>query len=531
MLRKMAFVRYFLLAGLFLSIIFALTSMWYKIQFWNFSFTPQKGTPVWTIEAHLNFKPLANENIRIQFAKPSKSKSFKVLDETIVAKDYEVEEAENYVKLTSQPKKTEQNVYYRLLIYDKTKNDDFEKDKNNLKIEAPLFDDEKMLIARQFIETAKAEQMEEYNTIQKIIWLLNTDQSNEAFITLLPQRKNLRELALLVKDLLAIEKIPARLVRGIQLVEGKKALVADVMLEVYDAENEIWVTYNIETAQKGVPENFIAFQRGNASLVDVEGGTDSVIKYSVLKSINSSFKMAYHRAKNIKQETMFNFSIYNLPIAEQNALKWLMIFPLAILIVVILRNVVGIKTMGTFTPMLISMALVQTGFVPGLICFSLIVGVGLCIRTLLSKLNLLLVPRISAVVVFVILIIQGLAIIGYQYDLKTATAALFFPIIIMAWIIERASIIWEEEGLKNAVKEVISSVFVAIITYFVIMNDLIRHIMFVFNELNIVILFIIMLLGIYTGYRLSELKRFAPLVKEGVKKKVTPHKKTKRKGK
>lgn len=84
----------------------------------------------------------------------------------------------------------------------------------------------------------------------------------------------------------------------------------------------------------------------------------------------------------------------------------------------------------------------------------------------------------------------------------------------MAWIIERASITWEEEGSSNALREVFFSVIAAIITYAIISNEVIRHIMFVFNELNLVILFIVMLLGTYTGYRLTELKRFAPLVKD-----------------
>ena len=174
--------------------------------------------------------------------------------------------------------------------------------------------------------------------------------------------------------------------------------------------------------------------------------------------------------------------------------------------------------MGTFTPMLISMAFVETGLLSGLFCFSLIVGIGLIIRYFLSKLNLLLVPRISAVVIFVILIIQYFSIIGYQLDWKVASSALFFPIIILAWIIERASIIWEEEGLRHAVKEVFNSVLAAVLIYFIIKNETIRHITFVFNELNMVILFFTMLLGTYTGYRLTELKRFAPLVKQINKK-------------
>ena len=161
-----------------------------------------------------------------------------------------------------------------------------------------------------------------------------------------------------------------------------------------------------------------------------------------------------------------------------------------------------------------AMSLVKTGFWPGLICFSVILGVGLLIRAGLSKLNLLLVPRISAVVIFVILIMQALAIVGYQWKWEIASSALFFPIIIMAWIIERASITWEEDGAANATKEIIYSVLVAVITYFVIVNEDIRHIMFAFNEFNLVILFVVMLLGTYTGYRLTELTRFAPLAKK-----------------
>jgi hypothetical protein len=53
----------------------------------------------------------------------------------------------------------------------------------------------------------------------------------------------------------------------------------------------------------------------------------------------------------------------------------------------------------------------------------------------------------------------------------------------------------------------------ALITYVVVSNEYVRHVMFAFNEFNIVIMFVVMLLGTYTGYRLTELMRFAPLVK------------------
>ena len=248
-------------------------------------------------------------------------------------------------------------------------------------------------------------------------------------------------------------------------------------------------------------------------MLDVSGGENSKVRFSVLKSVTSSFNLAGHRAKLSKYTKMFDLSIYSLPLLEQNTLKWLMVFPLGILIVVLMRNVIGIKTMGTFTPMLISMSLVKTGFWAGLVCFSVIIIIGLLLRAILSKLNLLLVPRISAVVIFVILIMQFMTITGYRLNLDIASSAIFFPIIITAWIIERVSITWEEEGAANAISEIVYSMITAVVTYAVISNEYIRHITFAFDEINLVILFTVMLLGTYTGYRLTELKRFSPLAK------------------
>jgi hypothetical protein len=339
--------------------------------------------------------------------------------------------------------------------------------------------------------------------------LFNEKPLNEQVDAFLPVKKNQRIMADLIINMLAYKGTPARIIRGIRLHERKKATPADLMIEVYETGK--WVVYNIETAEMGIPEDFLAFQRGGLSLLDVAGGNGSRVVFSVIKAPTSAFKMVERRAK-YENSRYFDFSIYNLPLMEQNTLKWLMIFPLGILLVVLMRNVVGIKTMGTFTPMLIAMSLIKTGFIPGLLCYALIIGLGLAIRSATTRLNLLLVPRISAVVIFVILIMQTLTIIGYNFDIKIAASAVFFPIIITAWIIERASITWEEEGVRNALKQIINTMAVGFITYIVLSNKYILHIMYAFNEWNLVILFIVMLLGTYTGYRLTELKRFSPLV-------------------
>lgn len=502
-------IRRILFFLLFISCGITAYTAYYKVKYWGFALQPKKTTDIWIVDAHISFKA-AGGPVSVYLSTPKNGLSFKVLNEDFIAKGYTLKQIpdSNRIELSSKYRKGKQDLYYRLTLYDNESAVGDVTSKKTPEIKQPIYDEQQLQTVEEIWAAASTL---EGNNVQQIIKLFNQSPLNESVETLLPVKANLQTRAEHIQDLLALKQIPTRLVRGVKLIEGKNTSTADLMLEAF--ENETWHLYDLRTAAQGLPKNFVIFQRGNASLFDVEGGTHSQIRFSVLKSVTDSSAMAEHRAGVTSTAKYYTFSIYNLPLAEQNILKWLMVFPLGILVVVLMRNIVGVPTMGTFTPMLVAMSLVQTGFLAGLICFGIIITVGITLRAFLTRLNLLLVPRISSVVIFVILIIQFMAVIGHQYESQITSSAVYFPIIITAWVIERLSITWEEEGPKNALKETFWTMITAMATYSVIASETIRHFMFAFNEINLVILFVVMLLGTYTGYRLTELKRFYPLVK------------------
>ena len=501
-------IRLILSCCLILSLIFASFSIYYKITYWGFSFFPNQKSNVWAIEAHVNF--IADGSpIKVTLGIPTQNKGFKILEENITANGYKTKKQNDNIVFTTRNMIGEQDLYYKIMVFDNVYSKDKLKDKAPKTPKTPELDEKRLAQAEQIL--ALAEKTQEDDFIESLILLFNQEPLDPAVKSYLPVQYTTKTKIEILKELLAIKGVPSRMARGLTLEEGQKR-IPDLMLETYISG--AWRIYDPLTGKRGLPENFLLFQRGGNSLLDVEGGEDSTVRFSIQKSITSTMNLASRRAKLNKNAGWFNYSIYNLPLNAQNTLKWLSIFPLGILLVVLMRNVVGVQTMGTFTPMLIGMSLTRTGFLTGLCCFVAIVLLGLAIRFVMSKLNLLLVPRISAVVIFVILIIHALTFLGYNFNVKIAQASVFFPIIITAWIIERASITWEEDGPANAGRELFNSLLVGIIVYFLIASETIRHIMFVFNELNLVILFIVMLLGTYTGYRLTELKRFAPLVKK-----------------
>ena len=88
--------------------------------------------------------------------------------------------------------------------------------------------------------------------------------------------------------------------------------------------------------------------------------------------------------------------------------------------------------------------------------------------------------------------------------------------IIISWTIERVSVLWEESSGLDVSRQMGGSLFVAVIIYFVMTNGFIKYFTFAFPECLLILLGFVLLVGVYSGYRLTELARFEPLV-EGQK--------------
>ena len=243
-------------------------------------------------------------------------------------------------------------------------------------------------------------------------------------------------------------------------------------------------------------------------LLDVMGGSDSQVTFSMLRQTVPALQLARVEAND---NGLGFLSLYQLPIEEQSMFRMLLLLPIGALVVAFMRIVIGIRTSGTFMPVLIAVAFVQTSLVPGLIAFIAVVCLGLLMRGYLSALNLLLVSRISALIILVIFITTGISIVGYQMGFNTGMTVTFFPMIILAWTIERMSILWEEEGAREVLIQGFGSLFVAVVAYLAMSAPLASHLTFNFPELHLVVLGLILLLGQYTGYKLSELRRFHPM--------------------
>ena len=189
-----------------------------------------------------------------------------------------------------------------------------------------------------------------------------------------------------------------------------------------------------------------------------------------------------------------------------------MTIPIGVLLLVILRNIIGIKTFGTFLPILVSLSFRDTGLVAGIILFTLVVVLGLLTRQLLDRLNLLMIPRVGSILVVVLLFMVTIAMLSFKLGIDIGLSVTLFPMVILAIMIERMSILWDERGPFEVFKQAMGTVMVAALGFWIMNLPTLQHILFVFPELLLVVLGFTMVMGRYTGYKLTELFRFRAII-------------------
>jgi hypothetical protein len=228
------------------------------------------------------------------------------------------------------------------------------------------------------------------------------------------------------------------------------------------------------------------------------------------QQIISHWRIHFERIKR-SNRLLDRWSLFRLPPVFQGTFRILLLVPISALMICILRNIVGFPTFGIFMPVLMALAFRNTGLSYGLGIFAGVVLIGYLVRRWIDKLRLLLVPRLSVILTLVIACITVFALIGNKLGLREFMAVGLLPFVILTMTIERFFIITEEAGVRKGFWTAAGSAAVATITHEIIQLEPLQLTFFVYPELLFAVAAFQVLLGRYTGYRLSELIRFRKL--------------------
>ncbi|TCK05796.1 inactive transglutaminase family protein [Marinobacterium mangrovicola] len=464
--------------------------------------------PVWLVDARIDFQAWGDP-VTVSLNVPDNAPGFATLSEQAASPGYGFaitnNKGDRRAEWTIREAEGPQTLYFKTRMIPTSATEAAETGTDAAPLPTQIFLEEpRATAALTLIEQAGSRSSSPTSLARELISQLNSPKPDQNTQLLLSDASKIDTLY----QLLNYANTPARIAEGLVLEDARRAQSLQPYLQIFDGES--WVTFNPRTGEQGVPENTLLWRQQSGSLLDVVGGSDSQIHFSILRQTIPALQVVRAEAD---ANNLGALSLYQLPVEQQSMFRMLLLLPFGALVVCLMRIIVGIKTSGTFMPVLIAVAFVQTSLLPGLAAFISVVTLGLLMRGYLSSLNLLLVSRISTLIVLVIFITVGISVIGYQMGFATGMTVTFFPMIILAWTIERVSILWEEEGAHEVLVQGGGSLLVAVIAYLVMSSPLAEHLSFNFPELHLVVLGAILLLGQYTGYKLTELRRFSPVRK------------------
>lgn len=304
-------------------------------------------------------------------------------------------------------------------------------------------------------------------------------------------------------------KIPARLVTGFELRQADNP-EPHVWVEAHYGHQ--WVPFDPTYGDaRQMSPNFIAVRRDS-------GGGEELVKGTGVSNVKTAYtiKRLAPSSKLLKAETRRPsqvFDLTRLPVEMHQVMSLMLLLPLGALITAIFRNIIGIRTLGTFAPALLAMSFIYAAWGTGLVILVTVLFAGYLGRKMLDPLHLLMVPRSSIVLTLIILfVVFGVSVIDYMAP-ASGVRAVLLPLVILTILIERFFVTAEEDGTTFAIQLVVGTFVVAAFCYLILSWERVGQILLVYPELHFFTIAAFIWIGRYSGYRLVELWRFRDMVK------------------
>ncbi|HCU70741.1 MAG TPA: hypothetical protein DIC35_03215 [Candidatus Moranbacteria bacterium] len=193
----------------------------------------------------------------------------------------------------------------------------------------------------------------------------------------------------------------------------------------------------------------------------------------------------------------------------------ILMLPLIATFIAFLRQVVGIKAFGIYTPLIITFAFLATnGLRYGIAIFLVILFLGMLMRFMLKPFRLLYLPRVAIMLTVVALFILLFLFFGGVIQRTGLASVSIFPIVIMITLVEKFVSVQIEKGDRTALILAFETLIISIIGFYIASWGTLRTMLLSYPWLILLTIPINIIIGKWTGLRISEYIRFRNILKK-----------------
>ncbi|MBT8134431.1 MAG: hypothetical protein KJO03_07965, partial [Gammaproteobacteria bacterium] len=252
---------------------------------------------------------------------------------------------------------------------------------------------------------------------------------------------------------------------------------------------------------RNLPPHFIPLRKGDVQLVVTENAKVKSTSWKI-ETVNAPSGLSTSSASSKLTDI---FDLNRLSPENRENLGLLLLLPLGVLVTEVMRQLMGIRTYGTFTPSLMALAVIHVDKVTAITVFLLVTIIGVTIRAYLPNLNLQRTARL-AMVFTLVSICMAVIMSGFIYfDPTVDSVVVLLPVVVLTMLVDRIYTIADQRGMRTALIRLLWTAVAAFVSLLVLLQADWSIWLVAYPEIHAVTLALIIIIGLYHGPKLGDI--------------------------
>ncbi|EJT83606.1 hypothetical protein PPS11_33270 [Pseudomonas putida S11] len=322
----------------------------YQIFVLGIPVTEDETDDLWNIDAKVEFVASTKDPVKVQMFVPPLNRDYVSLNESFISNNYgvSVNRADGNRKVTWSARRASgnQTLYYRLVLTKRYSNE-------KTTVKGPTFRDSlavegpEKIAAEALMAPIRQHSADVETFVSETIKRVNNLNDDNVKLLLAGDTSALKK-AQVIDLLLSIAHVPMEKVHTIRLVADTPQ-TPELWLRSFNGTD--WLYFNPDTGEQGLPSDRLLWWTGDDNLITVDGGKKANVTFSMNNSEMNAIRLAKLTDENTDADFL-EYSLYGLPLQTQQTFMIMVMIPIGVLVILVLRNLVGLQTLGTFTPVL-----------------------------------------------------------------------------------------------------------------------------------------------------------------------------------
>jgi hypothetical protein len=185
----------------------------------------------------------------------------------------------------------------------------------------------------------------------------------------------------------------------------------------------------------------------------------------------------------------------------------LLVLPVIATILAALKQVVGLKTFGLYTPSIVALSFLSLGATVGIVFLLVILATGYAVRAAMRKIRLLYIPKVAVIITIISLALLLLLAIGTAMGMRFSRETVFV-LLIMSTLTESFLNLKTEAGWISAITGVGETLVASLICTLLVRWPAFQSLFLAYPEIVLLAIVVNFGLGRWTGLRVVEYFRF-----------------------